>query len=265
MERKPRTTIDWSKWEDQLGQVTDKELAEKIGCSVAAVTMRRGRLKIPASGDGGGRARIDWSQWDEELGTIGDKVLAQKAGCSLASVVLRRNKLGIPALNQRKSVDWKLWDELIPDMADSELAKKIGCAPGSVRVRREKLGIPRFSGDLRKKVNWDKWEAKMGVMNDKDLALLIGCTVSAVIAHKKKIGLGILSEKEKVKRADSGDIWSKWDHLVGFCPDDVLADMIGVTRSKVAVRRMRLIVANYSLDWPEGAKPCLGRPLKNYE
>ena len=258
MARKPRTTIDWSQWDDQLGKITDKELADKIGSSLAAVSMRRKKLDVPASGDRGARARIDWSDWDKELGTVEDKILAEKVGCSLASVVLRRKKLGIPAHNQRKSVDWKLWDEMIPDMADSELAKKIGCAPGSVRVRREKLGIPKFDGDLRKKVDWEKWESKIGVVDDKDLALLIGCTVGAVVAHKKKMGIGLLTEKERVKRISAGDGWSKWDHMLGKCPDDVLAETMGVTRSKVGVRRMRLVIANYPLDWPEGGKPCLG-------
>lgn len=258
MARKVRTTIDWSQWDDQLGKTTDKELADKIGSSLAAVSMRRRKLDVSASGERGARARIDWAGWDDQLGTIEDKVLAEKIGCSLASVVLRRNKLGIAACYQRKSVNWHLWDSMIPDMADSELAKKIGCAPGSVRVRREKLGIAKFDGDLRKKVDWEKWESKIGTVDDKDLALLIGCTVGAVVAHKKKIGVGVLSEKEKVKRSGSGDGWLKWDHLLGRCPDDVLAETMGVTRSKVGVRRMRLMIANYPLDWPEGGKPCLG-------
>ncbi|MGJ8657638.1 MAG: hypothetical protein ACSHX6_14415 [Akkermansiaceae bacterium] len=258
MARKPRITIDWSQWDDQLGKITDKELSEKIGSSLAAVSMRRRKLDVSASGERGARPRIDWSEWDELLGTVEDKVLAEKVGCSLASVVLRRKKLGIPAHHQRKSVNWEDWDAMIPDMADSELAKKIGCAPGSVRVRREKLGIAKFSGDLRKKVDWDKWESRIGTVDDKDLALLIGCTVGAILAHKKKLGLGLLTEKEKVKRSGAGDGWSKWDHILGRCPDDVLAEAMGVTRSKVGVRRMRLMIANYPLDWPEGGKPCYG-------
>ena len=260
MARKTRITIDWSEWDDQLGKITDKELAEKIGSSLAAVSMRRRKLNIPASGERGAKARIDWSDWDSELGKVEDKVLATKVGCSLASVVLRRKKLGVGACNERKSVDWALWDEMIPTMTDTELSKIIGCAPGSVRVRREKLGIAKSSVDLRKKVDWDKWESKIGVVDDKDLALMIGCTVGAVLAHKKKKGLGVLTEKEKVKRSSvgKGDGWAKWDHVLGRCPDDVLATEMGITRSKVGVRRMRLMIANYPLDWPEGAKPCLG-------
>jgi hypothetical protein len=258
MARKPRITIDWSQWEDQLGKITDKELAEKIGSSLAAVSMRRNKMGIASSGERGALPSIDWPKWDDVLGTVGDKALAKKIGCSLGSIVLRRKKLGIPAFNQRKSVDWELWDEMIPDMADSELSKKIGCAPGSVRVRREKLGIAKYDGDLRKKVDWSRWESKIGVVDDKDLALLIGCTVGAIVAHKKKAGIGILSEKEKVKRGGASDGWLQWDHLLGRCPDDILAVAMGVSRSKVGVRRMRLVIANYPLDWPEGAKPCLG-------
>lgn len=256
MARKQRITIDWSQWDDQLGKVTDKELAEKIGSSVAAVSMRRNKLGIEASGERG--ARLDWSKYDELLGTMDDKSLADQIGCSIGSIAIRRKKLDIPAFNQRKSVDWEMWDEFIPDMSDTQLAKKIGCAPGSVKVRREKLGIARFDGDLRKKVDWDKWGPKIGVVPDKDLALMIGCTVGAINAQRKKLGVGILTEKEKVKRSGSGGEWAKWDHMLGKCPDDVLANLMGVTRSKVGVRRMRLVIANYPMDWPENASPCLG-------
>ena len=258
MARKPRITIDWSQWDDLLGKINDKELAEKIGSSLAAVNMRRRKLGVAASDDPGFRVRIDWTEWDDLLGTMKDKTLAKKMGCSLASVLARRKKLGILSYYQSKAVDWKLWDEMIPDMVDSELAKKIGCSSGSVRLRRMKLGIAKFDGDLRKKVDWSKWESKIGVLDNKDLALLIGCTVGAVVAHKKKMGIGVLSEKEKILRNSAGGEWAKWDHLLGRCPDHVLAEAMGVSRSKVGVRRMRLVIANYPLDWPEGGKPCLG-------
>ena len=256
MARKQRITIDWSLWDDKLGKVTDKQIAEEIGSSVAAVSMRRTKLGISASGERG--ARLDWSQYDDLLGTMEDKLLAEKIGCSIGSVALRRKKLSVPAHNQRSSVDWEKWDEFIPEMSDTQLSKHIGCAPGSVKVRREKLGISRFDGDLRKKVDWDKWGPKIGTVPDRDLAVMIGCTVGAIVAQRKKLGVGILSEKEKVKRSGAGDGWLKWDHLVGKCPDEVLAELMGVSRSKVGVRRMRLVIANYPLDWEPGAKPCLG-------
>jgi len=260
MERKARVKIDWSLWDSQLGKASDKELAEKIGSSVAAVSMRRRKLGVKASG---GRAmQLDWAQYDSLLGTMEDKELASKMGCSIGSIAIRRKNLGVAAFNQRKSVEWELWDEFIPEMSDVQLAKKIGCAPGSVKVRREKLGLKKFEGDLRKKVDWDKWGPQIGVMDDKDLALMIGCTVGAINAQRKKMDIGYLSEKEKVKRstavAGAGNVWSKWDHMLGKCPDDVLASLMGVNRSKVGVRRMRQMIANYTLDWSEGDRPCMG-------
>lgn len=256
MARKPRITIDWSQWDDLLGKETDKVIAEKIGSSVAAVSMRRKKLGIDASGERG--ARIDWTEWDDLLGTMDDKSLADKMGCSIGSVVVRRNKKDVPAFNQRSKVDWEMWDEFIPDMSDSQLAKKIVCAPGSVKVRREKLGIEKFAGDLRKKVDWKKWEPKIGVVKDADLALMIGCTVGAIQAYKKKTGIENRTERERAQKTVGGIEWWRWDHLLGKCPDDVLAELMGVTRSKVGVRRMRLVVANYPLDWEEGSLPCLG-------
>ncbi len=256
MARKARVTIDWSLWDDQLGKTTDKELAEKIGSSVAAVSMRRSKLGVHASGERG--ARLEWDKYDTLLGTMEDKSLADQIGCSIGSIAIRRKKLDIPAYNQRKSVDWAMWDEFIPDMSDTQLSKKIGCAPGSVKVRREKLGFKRFEGDLRKKVDWVKWGPQIGVIPDNDLAVMIGCTVGAINAQRKKMDVGMLTEKEKIKRASIGDEWGKWDHMVGKCPDDVLANLMGANRSKVGVRRMRLMIANYPLDWNESDKPCLG-------
>lgn len=256
MARKARVTIDWSVWDDQLGKMTDKDLANKIGSSVAAVCMRRSKLGIEASGERG--ARLDWDKYDSLLGTMEDKDLAKIVGCSIGSIAIRRKKRGVAAFSQRKSVDWARWDEFIAVMSDTQLSKKIGCAPGSVKVRREKLGIKRFAGDLRKKVDWGRWGSHIGLVPDNDLAVMIGCTVGAINAQRKKMGVGVLSEREMVKRSSVGDEWSRWDHLLGKCPDGVLADLMGVSRSKVGVRRMRQVIANFALDWDEGDRPCLG-------
>lgn len=49
------TVVDWDEWDDQLGTMTDTELAEKIGCTGANVTRRRNELGIEPFGDRGGR------------------------------------------------------------------------------------------------------------------------------------------------------------------------------------------------------------------
>ncbi|MCS4087284.1 hypothetical protein GGQ10_002110 [Salinibacter ruber] len=52
------TVVDWSEWDDQLGTMTDNELAKKIGCTGANVTRRRNELGIEPFADRGGR-RLD--------------------------------------------------------------------------------------------------------------------------------------------------------------------------------------------------------------
>lgn len=256
MQKDTRTRINWDRWDSRLGETTDHELAAKIGCSQAAVSLRRKKLGVPANGE---RANaIDWTQWDQFLGTMEDKYVSKKASCSLASIVNRRKKLGIDPFTIRGTVEWEKWDEFIPSMTDSQLAKKIGCAPGSVRVRREKLGIPKPDKDLRRKIDWDKWESKIGEISDTDLAGMIGCSIGAIQAYRKKKGIGHRSARDLGGKSEKGIAWDSWDHLLGRCPDEVLAKMMGIPHSKVSVRRMRMMVANYSMDWPKNSIPCLG-------
>jgi hypothetical protein len=41
------TKIDWTLWDDQLGNILDKDLAHKIGCHVSTVAGRRREKNIP--------------------------------------------------------------------------------------------------------------------------------------------------------------------------------------------------------------------------
>ena len=38
--------VDWAKWDDLLGTMTDKRIAAKIGCTILAVKRRRARMGI---------------------------------------------------------------------------------------------------------------------------------------------------------------------------------------------------------------------------
>lgn len=256
MNKKSRNRINWTRWDKHLGKTTDHELASKIGCSQAAVSLRRKKLGVPPNGERSNA--IQWESWDSILGTMEDKYVAKKIGCSLASIVNRRKKLGIDPHTIRGGVEWERWDQYLPTMTDSQLAKKIGCAPGSVRVRREKLGIPKPKKDLRKKIDWEKWESKIGEVSDTDLAGMIGCSIGAIQAYRRKKGISHRSARDLGRKTERGVDWLRWDHLMGHCPDEVLARMIGVNHSKVSVRRMRMMVANYTGEWSKNAVPCLG-------
>jgi hypothetical protein len=92
--------VPWEQWDDQLGKVSDTELASKIGCSVAWVGTRRRVLKIPKFPKRGhpGHSvpkKVDWEKWDPLLGKMSDIAIARKAGCSYQLVGLRRKKLRI--------------------------------------------------------------------------------------------------------------------------------------------------------------------------
>lgn len=44
----PRSKIQWSKWDAQLGLLPDQELADKIGCTRLAVFNRRKLFGLPS-------------------------------------------------------------------------------------------------------------------------------------------------------------------------------------------------------------------------
>jgi hypothetical protein len=79
--------VNWSIWDKYLGQNSDQELADKIGCDQTSVTYRREQLKIPPY------RKIYWEQWDKYVGVESDTVLANRIGCSIAAVFHRRMKL----------------------------------------------------------------------------------------------------------------------------------------------------------------------------
>lgn len=66
-------SIDWSKWDHLLGVITDKELANKIGCICSTVNDRRNKLLIKS------KIRLKWSIKDNELFKE-NKILCIKCG-----------------------------------------------------------------------------------------------------------------------------------------------------------------------------------------
>lgn len=81
-----------------LGRMTDREVAEKTGRKLSAVTQQRTKLGIPASQP---RAYTWSAEEDALLGTMTDQRLAEELGVSRRCVLLRRQALGIAAHGKR--------------------------------------------------------------------------------------------------------------------------------------------------------------------
>lgn len=86
--------VDWVRYDLLLGNETDGEVAQKIGCSESVVRRRRVKLKIPPLCPSG-RLGIEWGKWDAMLGQTSDAELARQIGCTWQNVRRRRVRLRI--------------------------------------------------------------------------------------------------------------------------------------------------------------------------
>ena len=93
--RTPART-DWD--EQPLGQVTDKELADKLGVGVSTVAKARSRRGIKAINP---VKDVDWSK--EQLGKLPDGVIARDLDVPQHCVTRARSALGIPAFKRTKA------------------------------------------------------------------------------------------------------------------------------------------------------------------
>jgi len=75
-----------------LGTASDAAIAKKLGCSMSAVTDRRGKLGIPSHGRATGACK--WGQCDlNMLGRYPDEEVAKITGRSLREVIAKRHEL----------------------------------------------------------------------------------------------------------------------------------------------------------------------------
>jgi hypothetical protein len=93
--------VPWTAEEEAiLGTMSDREVAEKIGRSRAAVVHRRIKRRIPTLFVNR-KQPCKCPAWTPKqrslLGTMPDSAVARKLGCTVGSVFARRKKLGIPS------------------------------------------------------------------------------------------------------------------------------------------------------------------------
>jgi hypothetical protein len=86
--------IDWSAVAD-LGEVPDRVIAERLGCTQSAVSVARRRAGVPAWDTSRAPKRIAWDE--QPLGRVADLELARRLGCAATTVGAARKLRGIPA------------------------------------------------------------------------------------------------------------------------------------------------------------------------
>jgi hypothetical protein len=174
--------ITWTAEEDALlGKLTDKEVACKLGYSLARVRRRRWLLGLPNNNPN----NRHWTKQEIELlGTRPDREIGELVKRSMSQVCGKRLELGIPFYNPHYEI-WKPEElGLLGKLPDEEIARRTGHALAAVRRARGKRGI------LSVQTTAAAWrpeeDALLGTMPDKEIAARLNRKINSV-KHRRVI------------------------------------------------------------------------------
>lgn len=127
---------------ENLGKVSDYEIARRTGVDRTSITRQRQKLGIKAGPRG--RKPIEWTAEDEALlGKFSDLEIGRKLGIARSTVKAKRKSLNIPI-----AAGTNFWtaarNALLGTMVDSALAQQLGRSFWEIYERRKMLGIPPF-------------------------------------------------------------------------------------------------------------------------
>jgi len=246
----PENEFEWTPASDALlGTMVDQDIAEKLGCTVAAIRNRRHLLEIPRCRNTISAAnKVEWTPaLDALLGTIPDSDLAKMMGCSRASVYTRRRQLGIPrSIQSLTPVNKFVWtseiDAQIGTIADQQLAEKLGVTRNTVGKRRRLLGIAAKVEPLTS-IWTPELDALFSTTSNMEIARRLGISSTTVQLRRKVLNIAPYVKTEK----GSQDFqWTQEkDTLLGTASDTKLAALWGVSRGVVRSRRIQKNIPAY--------------------
>lgn len=132
--------IDWDA--QPLGEMTDTDLARRLGCCRSAVSQARERRGIPRYEP---RPAVDWDA--QPLGMETDGAIAARLGVSESAVSAARRARGIPRLPRREAKprgqglwSWVRWEDYpLGIVTDAEVARMAGvCRSAATRARKRR-------------------------------------------------------------------------------------------------------------------------------
>jgi hypothetical protein len=134
--------IDWSQVTD-LGEIPDRTIAERLGCSKHVIWRKRRLLGIPGCKRSSWKARVPRINWDEvrDLGKTSCVKIAQRLGCSNSQVLQACNARNIKVKGGH--IDWNNVQDLGKTW-DTTIAKRLGCSQTAISRARTRLGIPPY-------------------------------------------------------------------------------------------------------------------------
>ncbi len=131
-----RQRTQWAK--QPLGQISDRQLAAKLGIRRLTVLAARQRLGIAPFNPAKTRKGIDWD--GQPLGQKSDTALAKELGVACSVVFNARKRRGIPPLTPRTaSVDWAAMP--LGQYPDEIVARIAKVSQPTVTRHRNRLGI----------------------------------------------------------------------------------------------------------------------------
>jgi hypothetical protein len=219
----------WTKEEDALlGELTDREVAERLNRTLAAVRDRRKFLGKPAVGHAPQPWRIEREPRDASglFATKSNRELRAILGWSFKRIRTRRRQLA-GGKARKSQPEWTLEeDRLLGTQPDQVLARKFGRPVSAVRHRRWKKRI-------RVRKDWRPEDDKiLGTRTDRQVALFLGRSVTNVAWRRNNLGIPPRNRPHP---------WTPEEEaLLGSKPDAELAEKFGRTVVAVEARRIEL-------------------------
>ncbi len=134
----PASKVSQAVWDEQpFGQMSDQDLADKLGCSWGAVRGQRARRGIAPFRM---NKPIDWDA--QPLGQLPDGELAEQLGVSPSAVRYQRQQKGLSRFERVR--DWDA--QPLGQLTDDALANVLGCSRQLVQLERVKRGIVSKTG-----------------------------------------------------------------------------------------------------------------------
>lgn len=173
--------------EAMLGTKSDHDLARQLGCSVAAVSIRRRTLGIPAFGRVA--VPVRWTKrWLRRLGKLSDAALARQMGVALITVNRKRRALGIPVGYAQGAVVFTPELRRLLREPNTVVRRRTGLKAETIRRLRAEHGIP--SPPTFHDKPWTKRAlARLGKIPDAKLAHELGVCTSAVRGRRLRAGI----------------------------------------------------------------------------
>lgn len=245
----PTSEFEWTPaMVSLLGTMSDRALAEKIGCAVTTVRDRRHLAGIP---DYRRRntfeSRFEWTPtMDALLGTMSDTDLAAKLGCSVNAVNTRRYLLGVSGFRQTRTSSYMFaWtpenDALLGTMGDRQLSEKLGVPLITVGNRRKLLGIEaKVVADYN--LCWrPEIDALLGTIPDSEIAKQIGRSQRSVAKRRRLLNIA----PHEIRGRILVHLTPDQEALLGTAPDRKLAAQWEISIGVVRARRIQKNIPAY--------------------